>query len=108
MSWDVRRSMQVHIDGRCDGAVDVGYRCRAPTLLTIGETTIGSRASWNGVLTYALRWSPSGYPVALGTPSQSSRRREGYPGHVVIHGLVLNHAPSGVEAIREGAWGLLT
>jgi hypothetical protein len=28
MSWDVRLSIQVHIDGRCDGAVDVGYRCQ--------------------------------------------------------------------------------
>jgi hypothetical protein len=79
----------------------------APTLLTIGEATIGSRASWNGVLTYALRWSPSGYPVALATPSQSSRRREGYPGHVVIHGASAQPCTLRRSRPSGGCMGLL-
>jgi hypothetical protein len=76
------------VTGRSMSAIGVSQE---PTLLTIGEATIGSRASWNGVLAYALRWSPSGYPVALAARPIVSAAG-GYPGHVVIHR---------VEAIRR-------
>jgi hypothetical protein len=29
MSWDVRQSVEVQFDGRCDGVVDVGYGCQS-------------------------------------------------------------------------------
>jgi hypothetical protein len=50
----MRLSIEVHIDGRCDGGglMSATGVSREPTLLTIGEATISSRASWNGVLAY--------------------------------------------------------
>jgi hypothetical protein len=55
---DVRLSIEVHIDGRCDGAVDAGYGCQLePSLLTIGEVTGAAKCA-----RLRARWSPSGVP----------------------------------------------
>jgi hypothetical protein len=101
MSWDVRLSMEVHIDGRCDGAVDVGYRCQS------GADSADHRGSdyRQSLLEWRARLRPAGKPKRLsrgvGGPVPVNSAARGYSGHVVTTGLVSSLAPSGAEAPRR-------
>jgi hypothetical protein len=96
MSWDVRLSIQVHIEGRCDGAVDVGYRCQS------GADSADHRGSdyrQQSLLEWRARLRPAVEPKRLSSGV-------GGPSHRLGGGRVPgSRGDPQSRGHPEGAWG---